>query len=210
MHAYHEDYLSDAMRNLGGMLDYAVNDCLFQMEAFLRMFIISGLAGEFARGNPGVVAGVSGEELALAVIAGSGLSRTFPEASVRLERTPEYWCGWILAYVQWHSGWSFQRIVRLCPSNELMNLYPILHEVSEQKASDVLLARMTQNRKQSQLQRLRSYAGLTQAALAEKSGVSLRSIQMYEQGHKDINKAQAMTLHQLANVFGCSEQDLLE
>lgn len=34
MNAYSELYLDDAMCNLGGMLDYAVNDCNFNLEEF--------------------------------------------------------------------------------------------------------------------------------------------------------------------------------
>lgn len=47
-------------------------------------------------------------------------------------------------------------------------------------------------------------------ALARRSGVSLRSIQMYEQRNKNINKASAETLYRLAKVFSCSVEDLLE
>jgi transcriptional regulator with XRE-family HTH domain len=57
---------------------------------------------------------------------------------------------------------------------------------------------------------MRLYAGMTQAALAQKAEVSLRSVQMYEQRRKDINKAQAETLFRLAAVLGCREKDLLE
>ena len=42
------------------------------------------------------------------------------------------------------------------------------------------------------------------------SGVSLRSIQMYEQHNKDINKASAETVLSLAKVLGCTMEDLLE
>ena len=41
-------------------------------------------------------------------------------------------------------------------------------------------------------------------------GVSLRSIQMYEQKVNDIDKAQARTLYKLSRVLGCSIEDLLE
>ena len=44
----------------------------------------------------------------------------------------------------------------------------------------------------------------------EMSGVSLRSIQMYEQRNKDINKAQAESLYCLAKALGCTMEDLLE
>ena len=48
------------------------------------------------------------------------------------------------------------------------------------------------------LQRIRKERGLTQKALAEQSGVSIRMVQFYEQGLKDINKASAITVYKLA------------
>lgn len=50
----------------------------------------------------------------------------------------------------------------------------------------------------------------TQKKLAEKSGVSIRMIQHYEQGVKDINKAQAITVYKLAEALGCYTEDLLD
>ena len=57
---------------------------------------------------------------------------------------------------------------------------------------------------------IRTTYGCTQAELAKRSGVSLRSIQMYEQHNKDINKASAETVLSLAKVLGCTMEDLLE
>lgn len=51
---------------------------------------------------------------------------------------------------------------------------------------------------------------LTQKQLSEKSGVNLRMVQKYENGEKDINKAQAITLYQLAQALDCTIEDLLE
>ena len=44
----------------------------------------------------------------------------------------------------------------------------------------------------------------------EQSGVNLRSIQMYEQRNKDINKASADTIYRIANTLGCTMEDLIE
>ena len=52
--------------------------------------------------------------------------------------------------------------------------------------------------------------GLTQIQLAEESGVNLRMIQHYEQGVKDINKAEAMTVYKLAEALDCNVWELLE
>lgn len=62
----------------------------------------------------------------------------------------------------------------------------------------------------SNLKRIREEKNISQAKLAEESGVSLRMIQHYEQGFKDINKAQGITLHNIAQALECKIEDLLE
>lgn len=62
----------------------------------------------------------------------------------------------------------------------------------------------------SNLKKIRIATGLSQFQLAEKSGVSIRMIQHYEQGQKDINKAQAITIYKLSFVLNCQMEDLLE
>lgn len=53
-------------------------------------------------------------------------------------------------------------------------------------------------------------AGKSGIELAKRSGVSLRSIQMYEQRNKDINKASVDTNYSIAKVLGCTMEDLVE
>ena len=62
----------------------------------------------------------------------------------------------------------------------------------------------------SKLKQIRKSKKLDQKTLAEISGVNLRMIQHYEQGVKDINKAQAITLYKLAQALECRIEDLLE
>ena len=62
----------------------------------------------------------------------------------------------------------------------------------------------------SKLKQLREEKNITQAKLSELSGVNLQMIQKYEQGVKDINKAQGITLHALAQALECKIEDLLE
>lgn len=47
-------------------------------------------------------------------------------------------------------------------------------------------------------------------SLPERSGVSLRSIQMYEQRNKNINRASGESLYRLSKVLGCTVEDLIE
>lgn len=50
---------------------------------------------------------------------------------------------------------------------------------------------------------------LSQSELAKKSTVSVRMIQKYEQGGKNINKAQAETVYKLSKALGCTMEDLI-
>lgn len=63
---------------------------------------------------------------------------------------------------------------------------------------------------ETNLKRIRTVYGCSQAELASLSGVSLRSVQMYEQRHKDINKAGAETVFRPAKALGCTVEDLIE
>jgi transcriptional regulator with XRE-family HTH domain len=60
------------------------------------------------------------------------------------------------------------------------------------------------------LKHIRTACVCTQAELAKLSGASIRSIQMYEQRNKDINKASVETVLRMATVLGCTIEDLIE
>ena len=62
----------------------------------------------------------------------------------------------------------------------------------------------------SNLKRIREGLGLSQNKLADKSGVNVRMIQHYEQGVKDINKAQVGTVYKLAKTLGVNMEDIIE
>jgi DNA-binding XRE family transcriptional regulator len=192
------------------MLDYAVNDCQIDGSQFLHMFVVSGFAKQFARGNPKVIAGMSGIELAALVIESATGEKITIEPSGTSNRTPEYWSGWALAHYQWYTGMSFPDILRFLPYVDIMQMYNTLHEADITKFyanADQIRAR---DFPQTNLKRMRDIAGLSQAELAKEAGVTLRSIQMYEQRHKNINRAQAMTLAKIARALGCEIEDLLE
>ena len=135
-HAYDEQYLSDAMNNLGEMMDYAVNTCHFEINEFFDMFLVSDLAEQFAKGTPRVVSGMSGVELAMEVVRKSGADMELPEAEAEYDRSPEYWCGWIVAFYQWYTGVSFREISQIVSMTEIRKMYPTLHEASELKFVD--------------------------------------------------------------------------
>lgn len=60
------------------------------------------------------------------------------------------------------------------------------------------------------IKEIREKVGLSQSQLSIASGVNRRMIQSYEQGAKDINKAQAITLYKLSKALNVQIEDLLE
>lgn len=210
MYAYDEMYLNDAMKNLGEAFDYSTTVLNIPMDNFLDMFIISGIAEQFACGMPKFVSGISGTELVWEVLNRIGKKSNFPEPQTEYDYSPEYWCGWILAFYQWNTGKSFKEIKKYLPMSEIYKLYPTLHEASEEKFVDVANSILERKNLPTKLQTIRKAIGLSQKELSEKSGVTLRMIQQYEQRAKDINKATAINLFALAQALGCKAEDLLE
>lgn len=70
--AYDETYLPDAMANLAGAFDYALNDCGLPVGLFMDFFATSEAAALFGRGTPKYVCGMSGEELVAEIMRQTG------------------------------------------------------------------------------------------------------------------------------------------
>ena len=211
MNAYKETYLNNAADTFGNMMNYAVNDCELDGDAFLHMFVTSGLAEQFERGNPKIIAGMSGLDLAGYAIKSVTGEYPFAKPLDTIDyRTPEFWAGWALARYQWYCAKRFSAILRAFPFSAIVNSYYPLHEADISKFYAVADSVIAKANPQTNLKRLRKSSGLSQSQLAGEAKVSLRSIQMYEQRNKDINKAQAITLAKIARVLGCDVEDLLE
>lgn len=211
MNAYNELYLDDAMNNLGDMVEYAVCDMGYDPDQFFDWFISSGIASKFEKGNPKYVAGMSGFELAEAVLTTTNIKYKRIQPAYIECKGREYWGGWILAYYQWFTGKRFEDIVKGgLPLSTIFSMY-ILHEADESKFvehANEILDRNKQNKK-SKLHQIRKARGFTQQQLSEASGVTLRMIQLYEQGQNDIVKAQVHVVLSLAKALGCDVEDLL-
>lgn len=56
---------------------------------------------------------------------------------------------------------------------------------------------------------LRERAGISQEQLAEAAGVNVRMYQKYEQGDRDISKAQLSTLLRICKALSCKLSDIV-
>ncbi|MBO4808532.1 MAG: helix-turn-helix transcriptional regulator [Lachnospiraceae bacterium] len=211
MNAYNELYIDDSSEILGEYLDCMVNRGGYSADDALTFFSRSAIGYEFESGNPKYIAGCSGTELAMAVILevfGKCVEFGYEYC---IDKSPEYWCGWILARYQWIKNISFKKLYeRGLTAKHIINRY-ILHEADETRAFDEFDEYLEYRRKQeeSMLKRLRTYYEMTQKQLSEKSGVSLRMIQLYEQGQSDITHAQINIVKALADALGCRPDELV-
>ena len=65
------------------------------------------------------------------------------------------------------------------------------------------------NYKNEKLQKLRQAADLSQSQLAKAAGVNVRMYQKYEQGDRDISKAQLSTLLRICKALSCKLSDIV-
>lgn len=210
IHAYNESYLSDAKQNLAEFFDYAISTCRFDADLFSKLFVQSGYADKFERGNPAIIAGMSGIELAKKVILYAYPNWEFPERIFSEDRSDVYWSGWALAEYQWATSKRFKDIFSRITLSEIISMYSVYHEMDIEHFIEDMNRKYDAVEQETRLKTIRENRGISQAELAKLSGVKLRSIQMYEQKVNDIDKAQAGTVYKLSRVLGCTIEDLLE
>ena len=237
-HAYDEILTGRAFDTLGRMLDFSVYTLHQDIIRMMDLFAVSDPGRCFEKGDVKVIAGMSGTELAYEILDSSGLSyeRTAPRHTINL--SPEYWCGYTLATIQWRTCMHFSSIMdRFSPSaftaeyakSRLAYLEALPLDISEAERSAAIRrfgesfsaeaasrfisafisSSITAETAGQSLKDLRIKNGLSQSALAKASGIPVRTIQQYEQGRKDISKASADYLDSLSRALHCSPESIL-
>ena len=180
------------------------------IDKFFEMFLVSDVSRQFETGNPTYVAGKTGCELVKEIIRDSGiLMEDYPD-EMYLDKSPEYWAGWALAYYQWYYGRTFSKIHRAVSMKEIRRMYEVYHEMDLVHFVERLDELWNICYPETNLKRIRNLSGLSQRELADLSGVSVRQIQLFEQRQRDINQTRAIDILKLSRVLGCKNEDLLE
>lgn len=209
-HAYSEMYLEDAMRTLGEAVDFALCDQGLSPVELTTILLNSVEMRQFERGVARVVCGMSGDELAREIIASAGLKPAECRESYPLDRSSQYWAGWVLAYTQWASSLSFNELFEVAPLDWIIGSYSPLHEASEDTFAEIVIDKWNKAQADKKgLKAARKAAGLTQKQLAAQSGVKLRAIQLYEQNQLDLRRASVSSALALANTLSCAIEDLV-
>ncbi len=210
IHAYSEEYLSDAQRILGDAVDFAVISLDLEPDVFGRTFAVSDSSKQCAIGNPRYVAGMNGCELARKVLIETHTPFTDTEDAMYIEKSPEFWSGWALAFYQWYSNCSFSEILDAVPLSKIIAMYPTFHEMDIMQFTRSIQDKMKKAYPGTRLRIRRETCGLSQSKLSTESGVPLRQIQLFEQRQRDINKTSAETLLCLSKALYCRMEDLME
>lgn len=210
IHAYDKIYLEKARASLARMLDFAVYDLHYNISDFFEIFLESGLAERFEKGDTTILVGKSGVELAYEVLEKVGKMEERVKPRYAGNRSEEYWTGWALAYYQWKTALSFSEIVTYISIEKIVKMYTPYHEMDIQQFADKMNELYRVAKPDTNLKMLRKRAGLSQKELAEQSEIPLRTIQQYEQRQKNINKASAEYVISLSKVLVCEPEDLLE
>lgn len=210
IHAYNETYLYNAQNILGHAVDFAVMSLNLNPDTFGNAFAVSSVSKQFADGNPRYIAGMNGCELAREILTETHMPFTDTEDAMYLDKSPEYWSGWALAFYQWYSSRSFMEILSVVPLSNIIKMYPVYHEMDITQFADHMDELLRDAYSDTRLRTRRKNHGMTQSELASDSGVALRQIQLFEQRQRSINNAAAITLLQLSKALHCRIEDLME
>ncbi len=208
--AYDEIYLSSAQNILGHAVDFSVMSLEISPQDFGDALAFSDTGKQFSKGNPRYVAGMNGCELARSILDDAKIPYSALDDAMYLDKSPEYWAGWALAYYQWYSDRSFEEIFKAVSLEEIINMYPLYHEMDIVHFTERMNQLMLEAYPQTRLQVQRRKCGYSQAELASAADVPLRQIQLLEQRQRDINKTAGITLLKLSKTLFCQIEELLE
>ena len=210
IHAYDYDYVSGAQRILGDAADFAIITLGVEPNVFGDALSVADAGRQFALGNPKYVAGMNGCEFARIILDQTKTSYSDKEDAMFVDKSPEFWAGWALAFYQWYKGYSFMEILDAVSFDSIIDMYPIYHEMDIMQFVDSIEISMQKNNPQTKLKKRREICGLSQSELSADSDVPLRQIQLFEQRQRDINKTAADTLRRLSKALNCRMEDLME
>jgi DNA-binding Xre family transcriptional regulator len=190
------------MQNLAGLFDIAINAEGLLPDDIANLFANSNVANAIECGNPNYLSGKCATEMLTEI-----LQRQVTYTQIPLDRTPEFWAGWVLAYTQWYLDKTFKEILSVIPFSTLISLYHPYHEAAEIKTAQRIQSLFLN---QSQLKKYRKLRSLTQKQLSEISGINIRNICAYEQDNAKLLKAGGETLLALAKALDCTIEQLLK
>lgn len=224
MSAYNINYQSHVQRNIGAMLDCGVNTLEFGMRDFYNMFLACEMSDRLNRGDSYTVCTLGGVELAEYVVCTAmnnskyihvrkasdpAYNQQLSDAIINVN-SAEYWTGKVLVAYAREKNLSYDELDRLIPIEQIYELYHDYKDADDLMINIKLDEMMKESSKTSKIKARREMMGISQAELAKRADISVRTLQQYEQKRKNINNAAAITLVNICNVLHCDVRDLME
>jgi len=207
--AYKSFYLYDVQKRFACILDYLFYCFSMDDKEIQNIITKSNHIKWLFIGHPYYAGGHSGIEICHLIEEEFNLERK-REYVITDKCTPYYWAGYYLAYYSWFECKSLQYIFYSVSLERVLKMYPVYHEMDIMHFVDDFDSIVSKGIKETNLKLIRMINNYSQSQLAKKSGVSLRSIQLYEQRVNDINKAQACALLKLAKTLNRNIEELME
>lgn len=200
-------FKTEAITCMAEMFEYAENTVRVNAKDFFSLFNNTNISDAFFTLDIKYILGKSSIEIVKEVL---DLNHIKYKTLIHRKRfvNDAYWVGLIVSSYCFAKNISFKKFEQVFDINDIKRMYNPLHEAPHNKAIEAIDCILSS--KKTNLSIVRENAGYSQNELSAISGVSLRSIQMYEQRNKDINKASFSTIKSLATTLHVSLDDLYE
>lgn len=206
--AYNKSNLIMTQQLLGEYFDISVNHLKLSLEDAMMDLIKSEFSILIERGLINIMYEEFESDYLTNLIHHNGDVAKNKKSYVVNSLSKEYWTGWITAYLQWDTGRTFKDIQKAFPIGNVRDSFFPYHEMEDSRFVEDVTSRFFKN--ESNLKRIRKRNKMTQKELANKTDISIRTIQMIEQRHNSINNLKSISLFNLSRELNCSMEELLE
>ena len=198
----------DAMDALADVFAILIDQLSLDPDLSVSMFLSSGLAHLVETRSTAVVRGMTGAEQAAWLLERCGYG-ALEEVDVVSAFSNPSWFGRNVAFCQSKSGISFARIFDSVSYEEITSLRFGREDWDEEQIYGLITQALHESQPASRLAQKRKSRHMTQMQLASSAGISVRTLQQYEQGSKNFDHAALSTVCSIARVLGCRAEDLL-
>lgn len=210
MFTYIDHYTENAIDNFANALDYVYVDQKKDIKNFIDMFIKCGLAKEYYLLNPVYVLGLSGKELVKKTYELNNIIYKERRIKKTYKKSIAYFVGVISLTYCYRRDIPIEIFFKKVKIDDLFKLYYPLHEADITKIIKILDEYLKKKSETTNLAYYRKILKLTQKELADLSGISVRSISLYEEKEKDISKASYATVEKIARALHTEPKNIIE
>lgn len=197
-----------AIEMMGEMFEYSKSYLHIESDKFFDMLNSTHISDKIYDLDIIYIYGKSSIEIINDICLANDIKIKLYDKNVFLKNEKYYWLGLVVASYCYGKKISFKEIGKRIKPSQVLRMYNTMHEAPHMKVIDEIDKIL--NRQESILKHIRQSKNISQSELSILSGVSLRSIQMYEQKKKNISQASFETVKRLANSLSIKIEELYE